>query len=101
MIVHESVADAFLPRVCEALVEHGVGLVGDEGARLRWPAMGEATGDDYASEYLALKLAVAVVPSLDAAIDHVNRYGSGHTEAILTAIWVPRGGSPARSTPAR
>ena len=46
--------------------------------------MGEATDDDFGREFLALKLSVAVVPSLDAAIDHVNRFGSGHTEAILT-----------------
>jgi glutamate-5-semialdehyde dehydrogenase len=46
--------------------------------------MGAATDDDYAREFLALELAVAVVPSLDAAIDHVNRFGSGHTEAIVT-----------------
>ena len=46
--------------------------------------MGEATDDDYASEFLSLKLAVAVVPSLDAGIEHVNRFSSGHTEAILT-----------------
>jgi glutamate-5-semialdehyde dehydrogenase len=84
LVVHEAVADAFLPRVCAALVEHGVELVGDAGARARVPAMGEATDDDFGREFLALKLSVAVVPSIDAAIDHVNRFGSGHTEAILT-----------------
>ena len=84
LIVHEAVADAFLPRVCRALAELDVELVGDAGARSRWPAMREATDDDYASEFLSLKLAVAVVPSLDAGIEHVNRFGSGHTEAILT-----------------
>jgi glutamate-5-semialdehyde dehydrogenase len=46
--------------------------------------MGVATDDDFGREYLDLKLSVAVVPSLDAAIDHVNRYGTGHTEAIVT-----------------
>ena len=84
LVVHEAVADEFLPRVCEALVEQGVELVGDRGARARVPAMGEATDDDFGREFLALKLSVAVVPSIDAAIDHVNRFGSGHTEAILT-----------------
>jgi glutamate-5-semialdehyde dehydrogenase len=84
LVVHEAVADEFLPRVCDALVEQGVELVGDAGARRRVAAMGEATDDDFAREFLALKLSVAVVPSLDAAIDHVNRFGSGHTEAILT-----------------
>jgi glutamate-5-semialdehyde dehydrogenase len=84
LVVHEAVADAFLPRVSAALVELGVELVGDPRARQRVPAMGEATDDDFAREFLALKLSVAVVPSLDAAIAHVNRFGSGHTEAILT-----------------
>ena len=84
LVVHESVADTFLPAVAGALVEQGVELVGDAGARARVPAMGEATDDDFGREFLALKMSVAVVPSLDAAIDHVNRFGSGHTEAILT-----------------
>jgi glutamate-5-semialdehyde dehydrogenase len=84
LLVHEAAADAFLPRVCGALADQGVQLVGDDGARQRWPSMATATDDDYAREFLALELAVAVVPSLDAAIDHVNRFGSGHTEAILT-----------------
>src|SRR3954449_13274303 len=84
LVVHEAVADAFLPVVATALGERGVELVGDTGARARVPAMGEATDDDFGREFLALKMSVAVVPSLDAAIDHVNRFGSGHTEAILT-----------------
>jgi glutamate-5-semialdehyde dehydrogenase len=84
LVVHEAVADAFLPRVGDALVEQGVELVGDAGARARVAGMGEATDDDYAREFLALKMSVVVVPSLDAAIEHVNRFGSGHTEAILT-----------------
>jgi glutamate-5-semialdehyde dehydrogenase len=85
LLVHEAVADAFLPRVCEQLAERGVELLGDEGARRRWPAMSPATDADFGQEFLALKLTVAVVPSIDAAIDHVNRFGTGHTEAILTA----------------
>jgi glutamate-5-semialdehyde dehydrogenase len=84
LVVHDAVAGDFLPRVCTALTELGVELVGDERARTLWPAMAEVTDDDYAREFLALKLAVAVVPSIDAAIEHVNRFGSGHTEAIVT-----------------
>jgi glutamate-5-semialdehyde dehydrogenase len=84
LVVHDAVADEFLPRVCIALTDAGVELVGDERARALWPAMAEVSDDDYAREFLALKLAVAVVPSIDAAIDHVNRFGSGHTEAIVT-----------------
>jgi glutamate-5-semialdehyde dehydrogenase len=46
--------------------------------------MGVATDDDFGREFLALEMTVAVVPDLDAAIDHINRYGTGHTEAIVT-----------------
>jgi glutamate-5-semialdehyde dehydrogenase len=85
LLVHEAVADAFLPVVCDALESgHGVELVGDESARRRWATMGAASDDDFAREFLALKMSVAVVADLDGAIDHVNRFGSGHTEAILT-----------------
>jgi glutamate-5-semialdehyde dehydrogenase len=81
LLVHEAVAPMFLPRAAAAL--DGVELVGDSASRALVP-MGEATDDDYASEFLALKLAVRVVPSLDAAIDHISRYGTGHSEAIVT-----------------
>ena len=84
LLVHEAVADAVLPRICLALVDRGVELVGDEGARRRWPPMGPATEDDFAKEYLDLKMSVAVVPDIDAAIEHINRFGTGHTEAIVT-----------------
>ncbi len=84
LVVHEAIADAFLPRVADALIAEGVELVGDEASRRRVPAMGAATEEDFASEFLALRLSVATVPTLDAGIDHVNRYGSGHTEAIVT-----------------
>jgi len=83
LVVHESVADEFLPRIGAALADAGVDLVGDDAARQRFD-MGIATEDDFGREYLALKMSVAVVPSLDAAIEHVNRYGTGHTEMIVT-----------------
>jgi glutamate-5-semialdehyde dehydrogenase len=82
LVVHESVAAAFLPRVAEAL--DGVELVGDEAARALVPRMGEAHEDDFGREFLDLKMSVAVAPSLESAIAHVNRYGSGHSEAIVT-----------------
>ncbi|MGH8972929.1 MAG: glutamate-5-semialdehyde dehydrogenase [Acidimicrobiia bacterium] len=83
LLVHEAVAGEFLPRVAAALSDAGVELVGDAAAR-RLVAMGEATEDDFAREFLAAKLSVAVVPDLDAAVEHINRYGTGHTEAIVT-----------------
>ena len=82
LVVHEAVAPAFLPVAAEAL--EGVELVGDDRARQLLPSIGLADAQDFATEFLDLKLSVAVVPSLDAAIDHVRRYGSGHTEAIVT-----------------
>ena len=83
-LVHEAVAAAFLPLLAERL--DGVDLVGDEAtiALLGAERVAPASEDDWAHEFLALKLAVRVVPSLDAAVDHVARYGSGHSEAIVT-----------------
>jgi len=84
LLVHRAIADQFVKRMSEALVAEGVELVGDERARDEFPDMGEATEDDLAREFLSLRMSVAVVDDLDAAIAHVNRYGTGHTEAILT-----------------
>jgi glutamate-5-semialdehyde dehydrogenase len=84
LVVHAAVADQFVPRVCDALHAGGVELLGDERSRQLWPAMGTATNDDFGREFLDLKMTVAVAPALDAAIDHINRFGTGHTEAIVT-----------------
>ncbi len=82
LVVHEAVAGVFLPSLARAL--EGVELVGDEAARAIEPSVAVATGEDYGREFLDLKLSVAVVADLDAAIAHVNRYSSGHSEAIVT-----------------
>jgi glutamate-5-semialdehyde dehydrogenase len=82
LVVHSTVAGEFVPRAAAALV--GVELVGDERARALVPAIGVASEDDFGREFLDLKMSVAVVDSLDEAIAHVNRYGTGHTEAICT-----------------
>jgi glutamate-5-semialdehyde dehydrogenase len=84
VLVHEAVARTFLPDLAGRL--DGVELVGDAAARelLGADRVAEAGEADWAEEFLALKLAVRVVPSIDAAIDHVARYGSGHSEAIVT-----------------
>jgi glutamate-5-semialdehyde dehydrogenase len=84
LLVHESVADEFLPQVAARL--EGVELVGDDRVRavLGADRVAAATEDDWANEFLDLKLAVGVVPTLDAAVDHIARYGSGHSEAIVT-----------------
>jgi glutamate-5-semialdehyde dehydrogenase len=82
LVVHRAVAEAFLPRAAEALV--GVELLGDEATRALVPGAGVADDEAYATEFLDLRLSVRVVDSLDDAIAHVNRFGSGHSEAIVT-----------------
>jgi glutamate-5-semialdehyde dehydrogenase len=84
LVVHAAVADAFLPRIADVLHAQGVELVGDAESQRRSQHIGVATDDDFGREYSALKCSVAVVADLDAAIAHVNHYGTGHTEAILT-----------------
>lgn len=84
MLVHEARAGEFLPRAAEALAEKGVVLRGDAATRAVVPAE-EATEEDWFTEYLDLVLAVRVVPGLDEAIRHINKYGSGHSEVIVTA----------------
>ena len=84
LVVHEDVADAFVPRAAHALHDQGVELVGDTNSQARSIYIAPASEADFGTEFLDLKMSVAVVPDLRAAIDHVNRYGTGHTEAILT-----------------
>jgi glutamate-5-semialdehyde dehydrogenase len=83
LVVHESIAETFLPALVQQL--DGVEIVGDPRTRELVAGAGEASDDDYGTEFLGLKLSVRVVGSLDDAIDHVNRFSSGHSEAIVTA----------------
>jgi len=85
LLVHGDVAAAFLPEIGAALGERGIEIVGDAATRQLIPGAGVATDADFAAEFLGPKISVAVVDSLDAAIDHVNRFGSRHTDAIVTA----------------
>jgi glutamate-5-semialdehyde dehydrogenase len=82
LVVHRAVAEVFLPRVAEALV--GVELRGDDATRALVPSAGAVTDDDYGREFLDLIMSVRVVDSLEVAIEHVNRFGTGHSEAIVT-----------------
>jgi len=86
LLVHEAVAAAFLPRAVEELKRRGVELVVDEATAgiLADPSLKRATEADYETEFLALKLAVRVVASIDEALDHIARYGTRHSEAIVS-----------------
>ncbi len=87
LLVHKNIAEKFLPKMGEIYREHGVEIRGCEITRRYIPWALPATEDDWYAEYLDLKLAVRVVDSLDQAIEHIKKYGSSHTEAILSENW--------------
>jgi glutamate-5-semialdehyde dehydrogenase len=84
LLVHAGVADTFLPLAVKALKDKGVTLHTDARAGGYDASSVPATDEDWAAEYLSLDLAVGVVDSLDEAVAHIRRWGSGHTEAIVT-----------------
>ncbi|HXW59217.1 MAG TPA: glutamate-5-semialdehyde dehydrogenase [Solirubrobacteraceae bacterium] len=88
LLVHEAVAEAFIPRIVSGLIAAGVQLRVDERTRAlvggQIDSLRPASEEDWATEYLALTLAVGLVDSTEEAIEHIARYGSGHSEAIVT-----------------
>ncbi len=84
LLVHADVAAEFLPRAVAALKAEGVTLHADARAAAYDDTAVPVTDEDWAAEYLSLDLAVGVVDSLDDAVTHIRRWGSGHTEAIVT-----------------
>ncbi|MBT4886322.1 MAG: glutamate-5-semialdehyde dehydrogenase [Planctomycetaceae bacterium] len=84
LLVHKNVAEKYLPRVAKQLQSHGVEIVGDDETCQLLAGINRATEEDFAMEFLGPKLSVAVVRSIDEAIDHINRFGSRHTDAIVT-----------------
>ena len=88
LLVHAHIAETFLPVVLRSLAEAGVVLHGDQqtaGLAPHGVDVIPATDEDWAKEYLALEMAVRVVPDIDAAIEHIRTWSSGHTEAIVTS----------------
>ncbi|MCF6474245.1 glutamate-5-semialdehyde dehydrogenase [Nonomuraea sp. MG754425] len=83
-LVHADVADAFVPKALQALREAGVTVHGDERIAGYGPGVVPVTDDDFYAEYLSLDIAAAVVGSLEEAVAHIRRYGSAHTDAIVT-----------------
>jgi len=88
LLVHADIADSFLPRLLAALREAGVTIHGDERFALHATSAGiafaDVTDEDWAAEYYSLDIAAGVVDDIDAAITHIQRWSSGHTEAIVT-----------------
>lgn len=83
LLVHQAVADVFLPRVVAALQERDVLIHGD-AAFQAFDGVEAATDEDYATEYLAAEISAKVVDSVDQAVEHIRQFSSGHTEAIVT-----------------
>jgi glutamate-5-semialdehyde dehydrogenase len=84
LLVHAEIADTFLPLVLEEFAAAGVTVHGDPRVQSYNDDILPATEVDWATEYLSADISVAVVDSLDDALDHIRRYGTGHTEAIVT-----------------
>jgi glutamate-5-semialdehyde dehydrogenase len=84
LLVHTDVAEKFVPRIGKALTAQGVELRGCPRTRQLFAQAKAASDDDYAAEYLGPVISVKVVGDLDEAISHINRYGSRHTDAIVT-----------------
>ncbi|WP_347488050.1 glutamate-5-semialdehyde dehydrogenase [Desulfoscipio sp. XC116] len=84
LLVHQAVAEDFLPGMLEALKEAGVEVRGCERTMAAADWVKQATENDYAAEFLDLVMAVKVVDNLDEALDHIYRYGTKHSEAIIT-----------------
>ncbi len=84
LLVHADIANEFLPRAAQALEQHGVEIRGDERTCELISSATPASEEDFATEYLGPTISVRVTSSVDEAIEHINRYGSGHTDAIVT-----------------
>ena len=84
VLVHKAIANKFVPRLAKACAKWGVEVFADEAARAIEPSLKPATDADWTTEYLDLKLTLGVVDGVAAAIDHINRFGSHHSDAILT-----------------
>jgi glutamate-5-semialdehyde dehydrogenase len=83
LLVHADIADSFVPKALQALAAHGVTVHGDSRVATYGDVL-PATDSDFAEEYLSLDIAMAVVDSLDSALEHIRRYSTGHSETIIT-----------------
>lgn len=84
LLIHQGIAPSFLPKIAQALLDNGIEIRGDQASRSLVPAIVAASEDDWSTEYLGPIISLCIVPNIDAAIEHINRYGSHHTDAIVT-----------------
>jgi len=85
LLVHEAIAERYIPRIAKKLAEHGVELRGDDASRRVAEGLGPASESDWSEEYLRLCMAIRVVSDTEQAIAHINRYSTKHSEAIVTS----------------
>ncbi len=85
LVIHSAALEKAMPAIGEMLVSHGVEIRGDERARACFEGMKEASEEDYGTEYLDAIISVKTVDSLEEAISHINKYNTGHSEAIVTS----------------
>ena len=84
LLIHKAVADEFIPLLAKRLFSHNVEIRGDEKSRIIVPELNVATEEDYGTEYLDYIVSLKVVDNIDEAIAHINKYNTGHSEAIVT-----------------
>ncbi len=84
ILVHNEIKDLVLPALIDSLVAHKVEVMGDQTVKTLFPFVKNATEEDWATEYLDLKVSIKVVESVVEAIEHINLYSTGHSEAIIT-----------------
>ena len=84
LLIHRDIAADFLPKISKAMIDSGVELRGDDDCRKIFPDMKIASDKDWETEYNDLILSVKIVDDVDAAIEHINRYSSSHSDAIIT-----------------
>lgn len=85
LVIHSALAEESVPAICGKLAEHGVEIRGDERACKLFEDMKPATEEDFGTEYLDAIISVRIVDSIQEAIDHINHYNTGHSEAIVTS----------------
>ena len=84
LLIHKDIAEEFLPKIATAMIDSKVELRGDEACRKIFPDMKEAVEEDWTTEYNDLILSIKIVEDVDAAIEHINKYSSAHSDAIIT-----------------